>query len=338
MAVDLGQLARLDPRQLWQREAFDFTPWLAGNLGLLGQALGMDLELVGRESAVGTFSADIVARDLNRDRVVLIENQLKGTDHGHLGQLITYAAGLDATTIVWISPEMREEHRQALDWLNRRTDSETEFFGVVLELLQIDRSRPAVNFRLVAFPNTWGRRGPPPTDRQKAYQQFFQRLIDELRDKHRFTNARAAQPANWYSFAAGLSGIFYGARFGHGNRLSAGIYIDRGNDELNRAILDQLRQMIGTSELMPAEPLEWKPLEGTRVCRVEVSRPGSSSIPASEVEQEVMLRWTIERLLKLKEVVGPKLQSAVSTAEEHLAVAVSEEDMEADDFPDPPSD
>lgn len=149
MAVDLGQMG-LDPRQVWRNEAFDFTPWLADNLGLLGQVLGIDLEFVGRENAVGTFSADIVARDLNRHRVVLVENQLEGTDHGHLGQLITYAAGLDATTIVWISREMREEHRQALDWLNHRTDTETEFFGVVLELLQIDQSRPAANFRPVA--------------------------------------------------------------------------------------------------------------------------------------------------------------------------------------------
>jgi len=326
MAVELGEMSRLDPRHVWQSEAFAFTPWLADRIEILGQALGMDLEFVARENAVGAFAADIVARDLNRDRVVLIENQLEGTDHGHLGQLITYAAGLDATTIVWISREMREEHRQALDWLNRRTDTETEFFGVVLELLQIDQSRPAANFRAVAFPNSWSRTrraapgsaAPSLTDRQTAYQQFFQRLLDELRDRHRFTNARAGQPQNWYIFASGTRGIVYGVSFGTGNRLRAEIYIDAGDGGLNRAILDELRERAGSSEIMPGEVLEWEPLQGKRACRVAVYRP-NSNILASEDEQREMQRWTVERLLRLKEMFGPKLSSAVAAAQERVA-------------------
>jgi hypothetical protein len=69
----------------------------------------LDLEFSQTEAAVGSFRADIEAKDTGRDRQVLIENQLEPTDHGHLGQLLTYAAGLDAAVIVWISPEIREE-------------------------------------------------------------------------------------------------------------------------------------------------------------------------------------------------------------------------------------
>ena len=157
MTIQLGQLSRIDPRNVWVNEATRFTPWLAENLDYLGEVLGMDLELIRREAAVGDFAADLLARDLNRDSIVIIENQLEPTDHRHLGQLITYAAGLDASAVVWLSPSLREEHRQALDWLNRRSDGTLEFFGVVLELIQIDQSLPAINFRLAASPNDRGR-------------------------------------------------------------------------------------------------------------------------------------------------------------------------------------
>ena len=176
--------------------------------------LGYDLEFVEREAQVGDFSADIVARDTNRDRIVVIENQLQPTDHPHLGQLVTYAAGFEASAVVWISPEFRDEHRQALDWLNHHTDADTEFFGVVLELVQIEDSPVAVNFRLVAFPNTWSRQkkfriegSESLSERRLAYQAFFQALIDELRTKHQFTNAKVGQPENWFMFPAGISGM-----------------------------------------------------------------------------------------------------------------------------------
>jgi hypothetical protein len=279
----VARLAKIDPRTVWQNEAYDFTPWLAEHLDHLGEMLGIDLEIVEREASVGEFSADIVARDLNRDRIVIIENQLQSTDHSHLGQLVTYAAGLDAAVVVWVSREIRDEHRQALDWLNRRSDGDTEFFGVVLELVQIDNSRPAANFRLAAFPNTWSQqtrarvsKAETLSDKRTAYREFFQALIDELRTRHRFTNARVGQPQNWYTFPTGISGIGYGTTFASGERLRVQLKIDVGDADSNTAILNALaadKEQIGEKF---GAPLEWEPLEGRRACRIAVYRYNSS--------------------------------------------------------------
>ena len=76
-----SSLQRIDLREAWSHEARIFTPWLAENLDLLSDLLGMNLELIGTEHAVGSFNLDIFARDLHSDDLVVIENQLERTDH-----------------------------------------------------------------------------------------------------------------------------------------------------------------------------------------------------------------------------------------------------------------
>jgi hypothetical protein len=84
--LNLGRLQRVDLREVWNSEAADFTPWLAReeNLAELADVLGIELECEAQERAVGQFRADILCKDIQTDRWVLIENQLERTDHRHL--------------------------------------------------------------------------------------------------------------------------------------------------------------------------------------------------------------------------------------------------------------
>src|SRR5687767_12701248 len=180
----LGRLERVDLRQCWSDEARDFTPWLAqeGNMALLGDTIGLELEVEAQEKNVGLFRADILCKDTITGHFVLVENQLERTDHLHLGQLLTYAAGLEAVTIVWVARQFTEEHRAALDWLNGITNTTINFFGLEIELWRIGDSPLAPKFNVVSKPNDWSKTvrestsaasAATPTSTQQLHLEFW---------------------------------------------------------------------------------------------------------------------------------------------------------------------
>ena len=317
--VDLGEIKRVDLREDWPNEASDFTPWLAENLDKLGEALGLDLELQSAEAAVGAFSLDVLAHDLGSNRPVIIENQLETTNHNHLGQLLTYAAGYDAYAVVWLTREFRDEHRQALDWLNQRTGEDTQFFGVVVEAWQIDDSRPAPHFKPVATPNDWQKLAvgaerssgntAAVSERGERYRTFFQSLIDTLREEYRFTNARKGQPQSWYNFSSGNSGIAYSASFSRDGKASVNIDIASRNGEWNQRLFDRLTQRKGTIQSEFSGDLVWDSVENRLACYVRVFRNGQ--IDDDEETLEAVQDWMVEQLLAFKRVFTPHLAELV---------------------------
>ena len=305
----LATIDRVDLSEVWPNEATDFTPWLEANISVLGGALGMDLEVQAREAPVGAYRLDLLARD-GSGRAVIIENQLGVTDHNHLGQLLTYMAGFDANVIVWIAKKFRDEHAEALGLLNRRTGEDTEFFGIEVELWSIDKSRPAVNFNLITVPNEWGKKpdttSPSPvSERNERYRDFFQGLIDTLREEHHFTNARKAMPSNWYSFSAGYGKVKYGANFAMGGKARIELYIDSFDKDWNKTLFDHLLERQTDIESELGEDLEWERLDDRKASRIAVVRPGS--IDDDDDTLKEIQDWMVERLLKFKEVFGPKL-------------------------------
>lgn len=311
----LGRLVRVDPKSVWAHEAHEFTPWLAENLSLLNEALGLEIELGGTEIAVGNFAVDIFGKETSTGHEVIIENQLAPTDHSHLGQLLTYAAGLDAKVIVWISPHVRDEHRQAVDWLNRQTPDTITFFAVELELLRIDDSVPAPHFKVVAEPSEFQRevisetlQGRGKTPLQVAYHSFFTRLLESVKASlPGFTNVKRVGSNSWLSFASGRSGVGFNPAFGGGG-FRVEIYISTGNRQRNKSIFDGLYAQKEQIEQALGEPLVWERLEKKTDALMYLPYPGSVD-PASPPDD--VFEWTPIRLKKIREVIGPRLKSLV---------------------------
>lgn len=238
----LSRLERVPLRTFWLDEARDFTPWLAGeeNIALLGETIGVDLEVQEQEARVGPFRADILCRDTVTDSLVLVENQLERTDHTHLGQLFTYAAGLDAVTVVWIAERFTEEHRAALDWLNRITHEGFHFFGIEIELWRIGDSALAPKFSLVSKPNDWAKTvrevasGPRKTltESQQLQVEYWASFGEYLRDRDSRFNAPKPAPQHWVSWGVGRTGFNLGANvYAHFNESGgASVYLWIGAD------------------------------------------------------------------------------------------------------------
>ncbi len=193
MVDDLGRIERIDNlRSVWQNEATDFTPWLQQNIDLLSEALGLDIQLMESEVSVGDFSVDLVGEEPSSGRPVIIENELERTNHDHLGKLLTYSAGKNGGVIIWVAKDIRPEHQAALDWLNNATQGNIDFFGVELELLQIQGSQglsaTAPNFKVVvkvvvAPKNVGPTALPQDNERGRRYQAFFQDVLDRLKNR-----------------------------------------------------------------------------------------------------------------------------------------------------------
>ena len=312
----LSSLKRVDLHEVWPHEASDFTPWLEDNIEVLGEVLGLDLEVEKREASVGPFSLDLLARDLGSNRRVVIENQLGATNYDHLGKLLTYAAGFDASVVVWLVREFRPEHRAALDWLNHPTGEDTAFFGVVVEAWKIDDSKPAPQLVATAMPNDWqkevasratGREASNLTERRIRYRDFYQQLLDTLREKHQFTRARKAQPQNWYSFASGFAGISYSVGFtAESNaRVEVSIATSDGK-EVNERLFSQLKEVRESIEEDLGFALKWDPLANRKACRICVERPGE--IDEDDDALADIQRWMVSNLLEIRRVFLPYLR------------------------------
>ena len=280
-----GQLTKLAPRDYWANEAADFTPWLAedANIALLGAAIGLDLVVEGVEATVGSFSADIICRSLPDEHRVVIENQLDRTDHDHLGKLLTYAGGLDnVRATVLIAPEIRDEHRAAIDWLNAVTIAGVNFFGVELQVWRIGDSLPAPRFNVVAKPNDWlGTARSATTASLSSVKQlqldYWTAFRDYLTERGSSFIPHRPQPRSWASVSIGRSGASLAAIAstwdperswdGGENRVELGLNGDDAGEVYER--LQNEREAIEEA----LGPLEWpQPDEHTKSRRLYVSQ------------------------------------------------------------------
>ena len=306
--VPLGRLERVNIREVWANEAGDFTPWLAQehNIELLGQAIGIELDVEAQEKFVGPFRADILCKNAASDSLVLIENQLERTDHNRLGQLLTYAAGLDAVTIVWISPTFTEEHRATLDWLNEITDDRFNFFGLEIEAWRIGDSPIAPKFNIVSKPNNWVKTvAQSAKDLQSGaltetkqlqleYWAAFKQLVDS---KSKLFRAQKPLPLHWTSIAIGRSGFHLNALMNtEKKRIGVGLVIDHSSA---KPYFDLIEQQKAEIENDIGLQLQWLKLPQRKESRIEVFRdPSDPTLRADWPTQHNWLLLTLEAFHK----------------------------------------
>ena len=330
--VDLGRLEKISLRQAWPDEAQNFTPWLAEdtNLSLLGETLGIQLELEAVEKQVGPFAADILAKEMGSDRWVLIENQIEPTDHRHLGQLLTYAAGLDARTIIWIAESFREEHRAAIDFLNRATTEDFAFFGVQVELYRIGLSDPAPRFSLVGKPNNWSKRAQAAkqvaegelTPTQLLSRQFWSQLIAKASTAFPPLAVRSPYKSSWQAAERLFSNpqlyVDANVAFTATGRLRVEIYI--GN-RLAKAAFRHLVASKAEIEAAFGADLEWEELPQGQDSRIAFYMPGEQKRETKQKWSEQQ-DWILQNLPKLSGTFRPlfaKLDIAALAEEEEQA-------------------
>lgn len=304
MRAKLGNLNRVDIREVWQNEEQHFTPWLAEetNLTQLGDELGIGIELIQTEAKIGKYELDILAQEEGTDNKLIIENQLEPSDHTHLGQLITYASGVDAAYIVWIVRDANDEHIRAIDWLNEHTEAEISFFLVQLELWQIGDSDPAPKFTVICRPNDWAKTARDSVQEgelsgAKAQQlEFWSRLKTYGEENKVPLRFRKPWPRAWYDIAVGIHSCHIALIADIKNsKIRCELYIPDDKDFFNR-----LQTMQGKikEELAPSGELEWQPLLDRKACRIRETKP----FDFDRGDWIVAIQWLAERALTYKNV------------------------------------
>ena len=314
----LGRHERIDLRTIWTSEPAHFTPWLARaeNLEVLAETLGLELELEAQEKEIGSFRADIVCKDIGTNSTVLIENQLELTDHDHLGKLLTYAAGLQAATVVWLAASFRDEHRAALDWLNEITQEDSRFFGLEIELWRIGESPAAPKFNIVCMPNDWSRSVAQAarTRDESELSELRLRQREYWTGLHQALNAaagpvrgnRKAQPQHWMTYGIGVGGFQLAATINTGEQhIRAELYIvgDDASERLDRLELhkDEIERELGYG-------LEWGDQSPTARDR-RVSRYRREADPGDESDWPDQHSWMAKSLNDLHRVFARRVRN-----------------------------
>lgn len=311
----LGSLEPVNLRDIFPHEASDFTPWLAQeeNLSNLGNSLDIELELESQEKNVGPFRADILCKDVNTQQWVLIENQIERTDHNHLGQIITYAAGLKAVTIIWVAANFTEEHRAALDWLNEITEEGVNFFGIEIELWKIGNSPVAPKFNVVSKPNLWTHtvsqvkqsiEAGDLSETKKLQLEYWTKFQQFMKSRQGSLRPQKPSPHHWMNFAIGRSNFhLYAFTNTIEKRVGIGLVVKGPNAKAHFHLLNTEKDEI---EKEFGQALGWMELPAKIESRVMLNKL-NADLADTERWDEYCL-WMADTLEKYSKVFKNRVQ------------------------------
>lgn len=307
--MKLGKLKEIDIRTVWAHEQYDFSKWLATeeNIKELGDVLNLSLTEIETEKFVGSYRCDIVCKDEITGKSVLIENQLEPTNHDHLGKIITYASGLDASVVVWVVASAREEHASAIEWLNKHTTSDVDFFLIEVHAYTIGDSAPAPMFKVIEQPNDFAKsvkslaNSGELNESQVRRLEFWNMLNDALDQKGKPFNKHKATTDHWYTVAVGSSQCYISIDLvNKEHKIRVGLWVTD-----NKEMYDMFYSHREEIEAAFGEPLDWDRLDNKKASIFSTSIPGLNFNKQDNYPELIDL--AIEKTVKLREAVKPFL-------------------------------
>lgn len=310
----LDKLTKVPLRDAWKNEATDFTPWLAesDNLNSLSEALGLgELELVQTEYPIGDFYLDILCSD-DAGHQVIIENQLEKTNHTHLGQIITYASGVGAHTVIWVAESFRPEHIAAFEFLNQFTTEELNFFAVEIELWRIGESPMAPSFNVICKPNGWAKSGreharaaSTATPTKQLQFKFWSGFKAYIQDGGYTLQTADPKPQHWFNIALGRGGYTLACTANsRASRLGVEVYIFHSDSKQKFEILESKKQEI---ESAMGFTLDWQRLPDSHACRIAYYNKASFELE-NESDWDGYYKWLADISQKFNDVFRPLLR------------------------------
>ncbi len=305
--MKLGKIKEVDIRSVWAHEQYVFSKWLAEdeNIKLLGEVLNLSLSDVDTEQFVGSYRCDIICKDELTGRSVLIENQLEQTNHDHLGKIITYASGLDASVIVWIVANARDEHASAIEWLNKHTDENVSFFLIEVHAYTIGDSDPAPMFKIIEQPNDFAKtvkalaEKGEINERQRHRLEFWTLLNDLIDERGKPFNKHKATTDHWYTVAVGSSKCHISIDLvNKDHRIRIGLWIPDSKE-----LYDYLYANKEAIEAAAGRTLTWDRLEGKKASVVCTYIPGLNFSKQDNYRE--LMNQSIDLVVTLREAFVP---------------------------------
>lgn len=309
--MKLGKLQEIDIRDVWPHEQYDFSKWLSSeeNIQELGNVLNLSLTDVETEKYVGNYRCDILCKDEITGKVVLIENQLESTNHDHLGKMLTYASGLDASVVVWIVASARDEHASAIEWLNKHTDDNISFFLIEIHAYKIGDSEPAPQFKIIEQPNDFSKtvksiaKNKELNESQRCRLEFWTQFNDVLEQRGKPFNKRKVSTDHWYSVAVGSSAWQLSIELvnkEHRIRVCAWIIDNKDRFDIIHQHKEEIESELGFA-------LSWKRMDGKKSSLICTYIDGLDF--KSQENYPELINRSIDLVVKLRDVLGKYMKA-----------------------------
>ena len=305
--MKLGKLKEVDIRSVWAHEQYDFSKWLASeeNIKELSDTLNLSLTDIETEKFVGSYRCDIICKDELTGKNVLIENQLEQTNHDHLGKIITYASGLDASVIVWIVANARSEHASAIEWLNKNTTDYVAFFLIEVHAYTIGDSSPAPMFKIIEQPNDFAKTTKSLASKgnlseaQMCRLEFWNMFNDVLEEKGKPFNKHKASTDHWYTVAVGSSQCSISIDLvNKEHKIRVGLWI---ND--NKDMFDSMYSYKAEIEAAAGQSLDWFRLDNKKASIISLDIKGLNFKKKDNYPE--LMDTVIDKVVILKNAIKP---------------------------------